>query len=47
MKYTIALLSLCALPAFANVDIVGNVAAKCVIQTDKSGVYGNPTATCT
>ena len=25
MKYTIALLSLCALPAFANVDIVGNV----------------------
>ena len=44
MKYTIALLSLCALPAFANVDIVGNVEAKCVIQTDKSGVYGNPTA---
>tara|TARA_B100000767_G_scaffold272727_1_gene301092 strand:- start:6 stop:506 length:501 start_codon:yes stop_codon:yes gene_type:complete len=44
MKYTIALLSLCALPAFANVDIVGNVSAKCVIQTDKSGVYGNPTA---
>lgn len=44
MKYSIALLSLCALPAFANVDITGNVAAKCIIQTDKAGVYGNPSA---
>jgi hypothetical protein len=44
MKYLIALLSLCALPAFANVDITGNVSAKCIIQTDKAGVYGNPSA---
>ena len=44
MKYSIALLSLCALPAFANVDITGNVSAKCIIQTDKAGVYGNPSA---
>jgi hypothetical protein len=44
MKYLTALLSLCALPAFANVDITGNVSAKCVIQTDKAGVYGNPSA---
>ena len=37
------MLTVCALPAFAgSVDIVGNVDAKCVIQTDKSGVYGNP-----
>ena len=37
------MLTVCAFPAFAgSVDIVGNVAAKCVIQTDKSGVYGNP-----
>ena len=44
MKYSLAVLSLCALPAYANVNITGNVAAKCVIQTDKSGVYGNPSA---
>ena len=44
MKYLTALLSICALPAFANVDITGNVSAKCVIQTDKAGVYGNPSA---
>jgi len=44
MKYLTALLSLCALPAFANVDITGNVSAKCIIQTDKAGVYGNPSA---
>ena len=44
MKYLIALLSICALPAFATVNITGTVAAKCVIQTDKSGVYGNPIA---
>ncbi len=44
MKYFIATLSLCAFPALANVDIVGTVEAKCVIQTTKSGVYGNPIA---
>jgi len=34
-----------AMPLFAaQVEIEGNVEAKCVIQTDKSGVYGNPTA---
>ncbi len=45
MKYFTMVLTVCAFPAFAgSVDIVGNVAAKCVIQTDKSGVYGNPTA---
>ena len=44
MKYLTALLSLCALPAFATVDITGNVEAKCVIKTSKSGVYGNPSA---
>jgi len=39
------MLTICAFPAFAdNADIVGNVDAKCVIQTDKSGVYGNPIA---
>ena len=46
VKYEIflAILSLCAFPALADVNIVGTVAAKCVIQTDKSGVYGNPIA---
>jgi hypothetical protein len=39
MKYFTMMLTVCAFPAFAgSVDIVGNVAAKCVIQTDKSGV---------
>ena len=43
MKYLVPLLAL-ASPALANnVDIVGNVAAKCVIQTEKTGAYGNPT----
>jgi len=27
-----------------DTEIVGNVQSKCVIHTDKSGVYGNPTA---
>ena len=45
MKYFTMMLTVCAFPAFAgSVDIVGNVAAKCVIQTDKAGVYGNPIA---
>ena len=34
-----------AMPLFAaQIDIEGTVEAKCVIQTDRSGVYGNPTA---
>ena len=44
MKYSIAILSLCAFPALANVEITGSVEAKCVIQTTKSGAYGNPIA---
>ncbi len=44
MKYSIAILSLCAFPALANVQITGSVEAKCSIQTTKNGVYGNPTA---
>ncbi len=44
MKYLTMILATFALPALANVDIVGNVEAKCVIQTTKSGVYGNPIA---
>ena len=44
MKYLVTALSLFALPALANVPITGNVEAKCVIQTTKDGVYGNPIA---
>ena len=45
MKYLAIPLIALAAPALAgSVDITGNVEAKCVIQTDKSGVYGNPTA---
>ena len=44
MKYSVAILSLCAFPALANVQITGSVEAKCVIQTTKSGSYGNPIA---
>ena len=44
MKYLTMILATFALTALANVDIVGNVEAKCVIQTTKSGVYGNPIA---
>jgi hypothetical protein len=44
MKYYLTILLLFAHPVFANVEITGNVAAKCVIQTDKSGVYGSPSA---
>ena len=44
MKYLAIPLLALATPAFANsVDIVGNVAAKCIIQTTKTGAYGNPT----
>ena len=44
MKYLSTIFILLACPAVANVDIVGSVEAKCVIQTTKSGVYGNPIA---
>lgn len=34
-----------AMPLFAaTLDITGNVEAKCIIQADRAGVYGNPTA---
>jgi len=45
MKYSILILSLCATPVLADVNISGSVEAKCIIQTDTGGVYGNPTAT--
>ena len=44
MKYLVTALSIFALPALANVPITGTVEAKCVIQTTKDGVYGNPIA---
>ena len=44
MKYIVSLLSLCALPAYATVEITGTVAAKCIIQVDKAGVYGTPSS---
>ena len=44
MKYLVTALSLFALPVLANVPITGTVEAKCVIQTTKDGVYGNPIA---
>ena len=44
MKYFTIILTLFALPVSANVEITGNVAAKCIIQTTKSGAYGNPIA---
>ena len=45
MKYPILILSLCATPVLADVNIAGSVEAKCIIQTDTGGIYGNPTAT--
>ena len=45
MKYLAIPLLALATPAFADsVDIVGNVSAKCIVQTTKSGVFGSPTA---
>jgi len=46
MKY-LAIAILVVLPHMATADgvqIEGNVQAKCVIRTDRTGVYGNPTA---
>jgi len=46
MKY-LAIAILAVLPHMAmaeGVPIEGNVQAKCVIRTDRAGVYGNPTA---
>jgi len=42
MKYLV--IALFAFPALANTPITGNVESKCVIQTTKDGVYGNPIA---
>ena len=45
MLKKIVLIAVAATPAFAETaDIEGQVQAKCIIQTDTSGVYGNPTA---
>ena len=44
MKYLVTALSLFALPTLASTPITGTVEAKCVIQTTKDGVYGNPIA---
>ena len=44
MKYLVTALSLFALPALASTPITCTVEAKCVIQTTKDGVYGNPIA---
>lgn len=46
MKHlTIALLAVLPHMALAEgVQIEGNVQAKCIIRTDRAGVYGNPTA---
>ena len=46
MKH-LAIIALALLPQVAmadNVQIEGNVQAKCIIRTDRTGVYGNPTA---
>ena len=38
-------LAMMAAPALAaDISITGTVQSKCVIQTDKEGIYGNPTA---
>ena len=41
-KPFILLAALVSTSALANVPILGTVESKCVIQTDTSGVYGNP-----
>jgi hypothetical protein len=44
-KISIAVATILALSAYAeDVPIIGNVASKCSIHTDTSGVYGNPSA---
>jgi hypothetical protein len=46
MKY-LAIAALVMLPQMAladGVQIEGNVQAKCIIRTDRTGVYGNPAA---
>lgn len=41
----LAIFAIFAAPVFAaQVEIEGNVESKCIIQTDTSGVFGNPTA---
>jgi len=44
LKKTTLMLLLTTPAISAEVEITGNVESKCVIQVDKSGVYGNPTA---
>ncbi len=44
-KLVVSALALLALPAIAEEAIItGNVESKCQINTDTSGVFGNPTA---
>jgi hypothetical protein len=44
MKKLVALIALCSLNAVADsTPIYGTVESKCVITTDTTGVYGNPT----
>lgn len=46
MKH-LAIVVIAAMPCMAmaeGVQIEGNVQAKCIIRTDRTGVYGNPTA---
>jgi hypothetical protein len=41
----LAIFAIFAAPVFAaQIEIVGNVESKCVIQTDTSGVFGSPLA---
>jgi hypothetical protein len=42
MKKSLILLAALPCVALANVPIMGTVESKCVIQTDTTGVYGNP-----
>jgi Trk-type K+ transport system membrane component len=41
-KVAFAATVLCSMSAFAETQITGNVAPKCVVTTDTVGVYGNP-----
>ena len=44
MLKKIAIAVVVSSPAYAaDVTITGNVEAKCIVQTDTAGVYGNPT----
>ena len=44
LKNFIFLMLLASPSLSAEIDILGNVQSKCIIQVDRTGVYGNPTA---